>query len=108
MVSSNNGVDNVHAFVAASGFPFDLVLGYDGKGLAKGRPHIERAAARLRRRPRTTWCSWAIRSTTARSPSARACASSGVAGTFSRERFALRFPGRRWSTAWRDIAGLVA
>ena len=41
----------------------------------------------------TTCCSWAIRCTTARSPSARALRFVGVAGTFSRERFALRFPG---------------
>jgi phosphoglycolate phosphatase len=41
-VSSNNGRQNVESFVASSGFPFDLVMGY-GDGLAKGRSHVQLA-----------------------------------------------------------------
>jgi phosphoglycolate phosphatase-like HAD superfamily hydrolase len=91
VVSSNNGVENVEAFASASDFPFDLVLGHDGKGFSKGRPHVDHASrifgvgsedmlfvgdslhdGELAERENLRFV--------------------GVAGTFSKERFALRFP----------------
>jgi phosphoglycolate phosphatase-like HAD superfamily hydrolase len=39
-VSSNNGSENVEAFSKHADFAFDLVMGYGG-GLAKGRPHVQ-------------------------------------------------------------------
>jgi phosphoglycolate phosphatase-like HAD superfamily hydrolase len=107
VVSSNNGVDNVAAFARASDFPFDLVLGYDGNGLAKGRPHIACAAAvfgggsddmvlvgdslhdgDIAEREGVRFV--------------------GVTGTFSRERFALRFPGQPVIDRLAELAHVFA
>jgi phosphoglycolate phosphatase-like HAD superfamily hydrolase len=93
VVSSNNGVDNVAAFARVSDFPFDLALGYDGNGLAKGRPHIACAAAVF-----GAGCQDMVLvgdslhdGEIAEREGVRFV---GVTGTFSRERFALRFPGQ--------------
>jgi phosphoglycolate phosphatase len=93
VVSSNNGVDNVAAFARTCDFPFDLVLGYDGNGLAKGRPHIACAAAVF-----GVGCTEMVLvgdslhdGEIAEREGVRFV---GVSGTFSRERFALRFPGQ--------------
>lgn len=92
VVSSNNGVDNVASFARVADFPFDLVLGYDGNGLAKGRPHIACAAAVF-----GATCDDMVLvgdslhdGEIAQREGVRFV---GVTGTFSRERFALRFPG---------------
>lgn len=106
-VSSNNGVDNVNDFVSASNFPFDLVLGYDGQGLAKGKPHIERAAATfgIDRHDMLFVGDSLHDGEIAEREGLRFV---GVAGTFSRERFALRFPHLPVVDRLADIAGLVA
>jgi phosphoglycolate phosphatase-like HAD superfamily hydrolase len=90
-VSSNNGTDNVDAFAASAGFAFDLVLGF-GDGLAKGAPHISRAEATFRAsRQEMVFVGDSLHdgeiAATENIPFV------GIAGTFSRERFALRFPG---------------
>ncbi len=93
VVSSNNGVDNVAAFARCNDFPFDLVLGYDGNGLAKGRPHIACAAAIFG----ATADDMALVGDSLHDgeiAEREGVRFVGVTGTFSRERFALRFPGR--------------
>lgn len=48
IVSSNGAQHFVDDFARRADFAFDLVLGHDAAtGLAKGRPHVERACARL-------------------------------------------------------------
>ena len=48
VVSSNTGQDVVDDFVRREAFKFDLALGFDpAAGLAKGRPHVERALAKF-------------------------------------------------------------
>jgi phosphoglycolate phosphatase-like HAD superfamily hydrolase len=106
-VSSNNGVDNVQAFVQTNDFHFDLLLGYDGQGLAKGKPHIERAAATfgIGREDMLFVGDSLHDGEIAEREGLRFV---GVAGTFSRERFALRFPGLPVVDRLADITGLVA
>jgi phosphoglycolate phosphatase-like HAD superfamily hydrolase len=95
VVSSNNGVANVNAFVEASEFPFDLVLAYDptpGQALAKGRPHIERAAETFGvTRSEMLFVGDSLHD--GEIAAREGLPFIGVTGTFSRERFALRFPG---------------
>jgi phosphoglycolate phosphatase-like HAD superfamily hydrolase len=46
VVSSNTGQSFVDDFARREAFPFDLALGFDpARGLAKGRPHVDRALA---------------------------------------------------------------
>src|SRR6185436_4034443 len=92
VVSSNNGVANVSAFAKTTDFPFDLVLGYDGNGLAKGRPHIACAAAvfGVGSEDMLLIGDSLHDGEIAEREGIRFV---GVTGTFSRERFALRFPG---------------
>jgi phosphoglycolate phosphatase-like HAD superfamily hydrolase len=92
VVSSNNGVKNVAAFARVTDFPFDLVLGYDGHGLAKGRPHISCAAAVFgaTREDMVLVGDSLHDGEIAEREGIRFV---GITGTFSRERFALRFPG---------------
>ena len=48
VVSSNTGQEFVDEFAAREAFRFDLALGFDpARGLAKGRPHVDRALAEL-------------------------------------------------------------
>jgi phosphoglycolate phosphatase-like HAD superfamily hydrolase len=90
VVSSNNGKENVDAFAAASGFAFDLVLGF-GEGLAKGGPHVSRAEEAFRAtRDEMMFIGDSLHD-------GEIAATSGIpfvglAGTFSKERFALKFP----------------
>jgi phosphoglycolate phosphatase-like HAD superfamily hydrolase len=91
VVSSNNGKSNVDAFAHASGFAFDLVLGY-GDGLAKGRPHIQRTEHTFRV-PRGEMVFVGDSLHDGEIAANEDIPFVGVAGTFSRERFALRFPG---------------
>ena len=91
-VSSNNGRENVEAFARLSGFPFDLVMGY-GNGLAKGRPHIELAERTFCvDRHEKLFVGDSLHdgeiAYLAKIPFV------GLAGTFSKERFTLRFPGQ--------------
>ena len=92
VVSSNNGMENVAAFARVTDFPFDLVLGYDGNGLYKGRPHIACAAAVFgATREDMVLVGDSIHDgEIAEREGVRFV---GVTGTFSRDRFALRFPG---------------
>jgi phosphoglycolate phosphatase-like HAD superfamily hydrolase len=90
VVSSNNGVDNVEAFARDSGFAFDLVLGF-GDGLAKGAPHIARAEQAFGvRREEMVFVGDSLHDGDIASNERLSFV--GVAGTFSRERFTLRFP----------------
>lgn len=89
-VSSNNGSENVAAFAASAGFVFDLVLGF-GDGLSKGRPHIERAEAVFGfDRAQMLFVGDSLHD--GEIAEREGLDFVGVAGTFSRERFALRFP----------------
>ena len=90
MVSSNNGIDNVARFAAASGFPFDLVLGFGG-GLAKGRPHLDRAADVFGvERDQMLFIGDSLHD--GELAEREGVPFVGLAGTFSFERFTLRFP----------------
>lgn len=90
VVSSNNGVGNVAAFADAAGFTFDLVLGF-GDGMSKGRPHIERAEAVFGvDRAAMLFVGDSLHD--GEIAEREGLDFVGVAGTFSRERFALRFP----------------
>jgi len=91
-VSSNNGRENVEAFARLSGFVFDLVMGH-GDGLAKGRPHIELAERTFGvDRHEMLFVGDSLHdgeiAGLAKIPFV------GLAGTFSKERFTLRFPGQ--------------
>jgi phosphoglycolate phosphatase-like HAD superfamily hydrolase len=90
VVSSNNGTENVDAFARNAGFPFDLVLGFGG-GLAKGGPHIKRAEAQFGvGRSEMLFIGDSLHDgEVAERESVHFV---GLAGTFSFERFALRFP----------------
>ena len=90
VVSSNNGVDNVATFARASGFSFDLALGF-GAGLAKGRPHIELSEATFGvDRSRMLFVGDSLHD--GEIAEREGIPFVGVAGTFSYERFVLRFP----------------
>jgi phosphoglycolate phosphatase len=89
-VSSNNGSENVAAFAASAGFAFDLVLGF-GDGMSKGLPHIERAEAVFGfDRAQMLFVGDSLHD--GEIAEREGLDFVGVAGTFSRERFALRFP----------------
>jgi phosphoglycolate phosphatase-like HAD superfamily hydrolase len=91
VVSSNNGTENVDAFAQDSDFPFDLVLGF-GPGLAKGGPHIE-TAERTFGFTRSEMLFIGDSLHDGEIAANEKIPFVGVAGTFSKERFALRFPG---------------
>jgi len=107
VVSSNNGVENVAAFAAASGFPFDLLLGYDGRGLSKGAPHIERAAATFGV-DRTQMLFVGDSLHDGEIAEKENLTFVGIAGTFSKERFSLRFPGLPVVDRVADLLDLFA
>ena len=89
-VSSNNGTDNVDAFARASGFAFDLVLGYGG-GLAKGRTHLD-ATSRQFGAARQEMLFIGDSLHDGEIAEREGIPFVGVATTFSPDRFALRFP----------------
>lgn len=90
VVSSNNGVQNVATFARNAGFAFDLVLGF-GDGLAKGKPHIDRAAATFGvSRSEMLFVGDSLHD--GEVAEAEGIPFVGLAGTFSYERFTLRFP----------------
>jgi phosphoglycolate phosphatase-like HAD superfamily hydrolase len=103
-VSSNNGTDNVEWFASHSGFPFDLVLGFGG-GLAKGGPHITRAEGAFSL-PRRDMAFVGDSLHDGEIAAAEGIPFVGVAGTFSRERFALRFPGLPVVHRFADLVDL--
>ncbi len=104
-VSSNNGRENVEAFARLSGFAFDLVMGH-GKGLAKGRPHIELAERTFGvDRREMLFVGDSLHdgeiASLARIPFV------GLAGTFAKERFTLRFPGQPVIGRFAEILDLL-
>ncbi len=91
VVSSNNGTDNVEAFARNADFPFDLVLGF-GAGSSKGRPHLDRAARDFgATRKEMLFVGDSLHD--GEMAENEEVPFVAVAGTFSRERFTLRFPG---------------
>jgi phosphoglycolate phosphatase-like HAD superfamily hydrolase len=106
VVSSNNGTDNVEAFARASGFPFDLVMGF-GDGLAKGGPHIERAE-RVFGVGRREMLFVGDSLHDGEMAQAENIPFVGLAGTFSRERFTLRFPGQPAIARFSELVDLVS
>jgi phosphoglycolate phosphatase-like HAD superfamily hydrolase len=89
-VSSNNGVENVDAFVRDAGFGFDLVLGYGG-GLAKGKPHLD-ATTRAFGVGRQEMLFVGDSLHDGEIAEREGVPFVGIATTFSTERFTLRFP----------------
>jgi phosphoglycolate phosphatase-like HAD superfamily hydrolase len=90
VVSSNNGIENVATFARNAAFPFDLALGFGG-GLAKGKPHIDRAAMELGvDRSEMLFVGDSLHD--GEVAEREGVPFIGLAGTFSYERFALRFP----------------
>jgi phosphoglycolate phosphatase-like HAD superfamily hydrolase len=90
-VSSNNGRENVETFAANSGFPFDLVMGY-GNGLSKGRPHVQMVERAFGvGRGEMLFIGDSLHD--GEIANVESLAFVGVAGTFSKESFLLRFPG---------------
>jgi phosphoglycolate phosphatase-like HAD superfamily hydrolase len=91
-VSSNNGRTNVATFAANAGFPFDLVMGY-GDGLAKGRPHIEMVERTFGiSRGEMLFIGDSLHD--GEIAQVEGLPFVGVAGTFPKESFLLRFPGQ--------------
>ena len=89
-VSSNNGTDNVEAFVRTADFTFDLVLGFGG-GLAKGRPHLDKASAVFGvGRQEMLFVGDSLHD--GEIAEKEGVPFVGIAGTFSADRFTLRFP----------------
>jgi phosphoglycolate phosphatase-like HAD superfamily hydrolase len=89
-VSSNNGIENVEAFVRSAEFTFDLVLGFGG-GLAKGRPHLDRTSAVFGiGRKEMLFVGDSLHD--GEIAEKEGVPFVGIAGTFSADRFTLRFP----------------
>lgn len=104
VVSSNNGIDNVAAFARDAAFAFDLTLGF-GAGSCKGEPHVtaaERAFGCSRHEMVFVGDSLHDGDIAERA----GIPFVGVAGTFSREHFALRFPGRPVVQRFADLVDL--
>jgi phosphoglycolate phosphatase-like HAD superfamily hydrolase len=89
-VSSNNGTENVAQFARQANFTFDLVLGF-GDGLAKGKPHLDRAGRTFKvDRQEMLFVGDSLHD--GEIAEREGVPFVGVAGTFSAERFSLRFP----------------
>jgi phosphoglycolate phosphatase-like HAD superfamily hydrolase len=104
-VSSNNGQENVEAFARLSGFPFDLVMGY-GNGLGKGRTQIEMAERKFGvDRQEMLFIGDSLHD----GEIANQCKIPfvGLAGTFAKERFMLRFPGQPVVSRFAEILDLL-
>ena len=91
-VSSNNGRVNVETFAQNSGYPFDLVMGY-GDGLAKGRPHVQ-MVERIFGVGRGEMLFIGDSLHDGEIAHVEGLPFVGLAGTFSKESFLLRFPGQ--------------
>ena len=106
VVSSNNGIANVATFARNTGFSFDLALGFGG-GLAKGKPHIDRAAIELGvDRSEMLFVGDSLHD--GEVAEREGIAFVGLAGTFSYERFALRFPHLPIIRRFGELPGLLA
>lgn len=104
VVSSNNGIENVNTFVQHNPFPFGLALGF-GDGLAKGRPHIELAMKHFGvGREELMFVGDSLHDGDI--ADAEALRFIGVAGTFSRERFTLKFPKHPVVDSFSEIPNL--
>ena len=90
VVSSNNGVENVDAFAAASSYEFALTLGFGG-GLAKGRPHFD-AVSRFFQIDRQQMLFVGDSLHDGAIAEREGVPFVAVATTFAPERFMLRFP----------------
>ncbi len=89
-VSSNNGIENVETFQRNADFTFDLVLGFGG-GLAKGRPHLDKASAVFGvGRQEMLFVGDSLHD--GEIAEKEGVPFVGIAGTFSADRFTLRFP----------------
>ena len=89
-VSSNNGVENVADFARHADFSFDLVMGFGG-GLAKGKPHLDMLSRTFGvDRQEMLFVGDSIHD--GEIAEREGVPFVGVAGTFSSERFTLRFP----------------
>jgi phosphoglycolate phosphatase-like HAD superfamily hydrolase len=106
-ISSNNSVENVTAFARTCDFRFDLLLGYDGRGLAKGRAHVDCVSSAFGvNRDEMLFVGDSLHDgEIAEQEGLRFV---GVSGTFSKERFALRFPGTPVIERIADLAGILA
>jgi phosphoglycolate phosphatase-like HAD superfamily hydrolase len=90
VVSSNNGRDNVDAFVRGSVFGFDLALGFGGD-LAKGKPHFDATSRRFEvDRQEMLFVGDSLHD--GEIAEREGVPFVAVATTFSSERFMLRFP----------------
>jgi phosphoglycolate phosphatase-like HAD superfamily hydrolase len=90
-VSSNNGRQNVEAFASSADFSFDLVMGY-GNGLSKGRPHVQMVERAFGvGRGEMMFIGDSLHD--GEIAMVEGLPFVGVAGTFSKESFLLRFPG---------------
>ncbi len=104
VVSSNNGTENVEVFARNSGFDFDLVLGFGG-GLAKGKPHIELCEDTFGvDRAEMLFIGDSLHD--GEIAEREAIPFVGLAGTFSHERFTLRFPEVPVLRRFAELPGL--
>ena len=103
-VSSNNGRDNVEAFASTADFSFDLVMGY-GNGLSKGRPHVQ-MVERVFGVGRGEMLFIGDSLHDGEIAHVEGLPFVGVAGTFSKESFLLRFPGQPVVHRFAELLGL--
>jgi phosphoglycolate phosphatase-like HAD superfamily hydrolase len=105
VVSSNNGVENVATFARGSGFAFDLALGFGG-GLGKGKPHIDLAASTFGvERSQMLFVGDSLHD--GEIAEREGVPFVGLAGTFSYERFVLRFPHLPVVRRFSELPGLL-
>jgi phosphoglycolate phosphatase-like HAD superfamily hydrolase len=103
-VSSNNGRENVEAFASTADFAFDLVMGY-GNGLSKGRPHVQMVERAFGvGRGEMLFIGDSLHD--GEIAQVEGLPFVGVAGTFSKESFLLRFPGKPVVHRFADLLGL--
>jgi phosphoglycolate phosphatase-like HAD superfamily hydrolase len=103
-VSSNNGRENVETFASTADFAFDLVMGY-GNGLSKGRPHVQMVERAFGvGRGEMLFIGDSLHD--GEIANAEGLPFVGVAGTFSKESFLLRFPGQPVVQRFSELLGL--
>lgn len=105
VVSSNNTVENVSAFVRRARFPFALGLGHDGRGLAKGPAHVALVEATLGV-AREHFCFVGDSLHDGWLAERAGIPFVGVTGTFSARRFAEALPGAPIVAALADLPRL--
>jgi len=91
-VSSNNFQHNVDVFLERHPLPVDLVLGFDDRGLEKGRPHFLKIQEQLGIGfEEMLYCGDSIKD----GERAASCEVRfvGMTGTFTKDQFQERFPG---------------